>query len=831
MRTLKKTLKILLLFITIITMLPIVFTYLYGDKIEQIILKKIQENSLTEIQVKEIDFSLFATFPYASVQFTDMLIMEKHSNNNDTLLYMNQGYLQFNIINLIDGKQELEKIVLLNAKLNIKYDNEGNPNFKIFKPKQEGEQSVIINQVYFSNSEITYLDQQKNIDIKGTTQKISLEFSAEKQSDFLTKGDLQMHNLIVGPTNYVQQKQMKINADFSVNDRIIYIKPSTFFIEDVEAKLEGKINGINVDLIVYAEKQKINSILTHMPEKFKSICASFIANGDLNCNGTIKGEISKTSNPHFNMDFNVTNGIFKLKENLFNLTEVTLLGNIDNGVTNSFENTQIKVEKCSGKTGNGTLSGMFSLSNLNNHYITADISSNLDLAEVNHYFISTPFFDMKGSLITTTKYNGELDFSEKMRDNFLQANHQSNIELKDVKFQYNDSPLLFGISELKGQMKNNKIIINNSELTISDSDMKFEGTITNFIPYLFNASPKIIVQGNLESVYVKFDELMTIKDIKGKEETRSFSTMPNWIEANLQTKIEQLSYKYFIARNIDAGIDFRDYTLMAKKVKMNTLNGEVNGEAKFFERPFNHLKLFTSTHLEKINIRNLFTAFENFEQDFIQDKHLKGEATADIQLQTSWTPGFKFDPNSLRLSSHLIINKGELIEFSPLLDLSSYVSVEELKDVKFSTLENNIRIEHNMIKVPSMEINSSALSVFVSGTHSFENKIDYQVRLLLSELISKKFRKKNTNFDNEFGVVDDEMGYTTLYLKMTGDVDNPEIYFDKIKIKEKLNLKVKEEKEEIKKIIKEDVLKQKPDSIKSNQKQEPDVILEWKDEL
>ena len=35
----------------------------------------------------------------------------------------------------------------------------------------------------------------------------------------------------------------------------------------------------------------------------------------------------------------------------------------------------------------------------------------------------------------------------------------------------------------------------------------------------------------------------------------------------------------------------------------------------------------------------------------------------------------------------------------------------------------------------------------------------------------------------------------------------------------------------IKKIIKEDVLKQKPDSIKSNQKQEPDVILEWKDEL
>jgi hypothetical protein len=160
------------------------------------------------------------------------------------------------------------------------------------------------------------------------------------------------------------------------------------------------------------------------------------------------------------------------------------------------------------------------------------------------------------------------------------------------------------------------------------------------------------------------------------------------------------------------------------------------------------------------------------------------------------------------------------------------VRVEELRDVKFSTLENNIRIEHNMITIPSMEIKSSALSVFISGSHNFDNEIDYRVRLLLSELVSKKFRKKKTNFDNEFGAVEDDgLGNTAVYLKMTGNVDNPDIYFDKIKIKDKLNVKIKEEQEEIKTIIKEDVLNQKPDSVNSSQEQEPDVILEWKDEL
>ena len=160
------------------------------------------------------------------------------------------------------------------------------------------------------------------------------------------------------------------------------------------------------------------------------------------------------------------------------------------------------------------------------------------------------------------------------------------------------------------------------------------------------------------------------------------------------------------------------------------------------------------------------------------------------------------------------------------------MSVDELKNVKFSTLENNIRIEHNMIKIPSMEIKSSALSVFIKGSHNFDNEIDYQVRLLLSELVSKKFRKKKTNINNEFGAIEDDgLGNTAVYLKMTGHVDNPEIYFDKIKIKDKLNTKIKQEKEEIKTIIKEDVLNQKPDSVNSNQEQEPDVLLEWKDEL
>ncbi|MBC8266382.1 MAG: hypothetical protein H8E84_05390 [Flavobacteriales bacterium] len=830
MRVLKKIIKITLLLLLFSVLLGIGVTYIYGGKIEQIILTNIRENSLAEIKVKEINFSVFETFPYASVKLTDVLIMEKEPNNKDTLLYANQSYLQFNILNLIDGKQEIMKVVLLNANLNIKYDFDGKPNFKIFKEVKDKKKKVKINQVYFSDSKITYSHQKKNINIKGNTQKILLLFDGENQSEFSVNGNLHMKNLIVGSADYIQNKECKLDANFSLSDSILEILNGELFIEDVQLFLNGEVKGKNVNLNISADNQRLKSVLTHMPEKFKSVCSSFLADGDLSCKGVIKGTISKTSNPHFNMDFTITNGGFNLKENPFKLSAVSINGNIDNGKNNNFEGTLIKTENCSAKTGNGTLSGSFRVSNLNNYYLTTDITTNLDLAEVNHQFKSTPFFNMKGTLVARTKYNGLLSFSKKMKNNFLQAKHQSDVELKNVEFQYKNSPLVFRFPFLNCYINNNKIVVEKSEITISDSDLKFDGTITDFIPYLLAEAPKIQLQGNLESVYIKFDELLTIKDINSGEGT-SASTLPNWIEVDLQTKIEQLSYQYFVAKNIDAGIDYKNYTLRAKDVKMNTLNGEISGEIKFFERPFNYFKLFASAHLEKINIRDLFTGFQNFGQEFIQDKHIKGVGTADIQLQSTWNPGFEFDPNKLQLNSHLIIEKGELLEFSPLLNLSSYVSVEELKNVKFSTLENTIKIGNNNIIIPAMEIKSTALSVFISGTHSFDNEIDYQIRLLLSELISKKARSKNKNLENELGVVkDDGLGRTTLYLKMAGNVDDPDISFDKIKIKEKIKTEVKKEAEQIKTIIKEDVLNQKTDSIKTTEEKEQDVILEWKDE-
>ena len=108
----------------------------------------------------------------------------------------------------------------------------------------------------------------------------------------------------------------------------------------------------------------------------------------------------------------------------------------------------------------------------------------------------------------------------------------------------------------------------------------------------------------------------------------------------------------------------------------------------------------------------------------------------------------------------------------------------------------------------------------------FEQDINYSIKLLLSELLSSKFRKKNTDPENEFGEIDKNgKPFTTLYLKMVGKTDNPKIYFDGLRINKNLRKGIKQEKETITSIIKQDVLKSE-----KREKENDDIIIEWKDE-
>ena len=133
-----------------------------------------------------------------------------------------------------------------------------------------------------------------------------------------------------------------------------------------------------------------------------------------------------------------------------------------------------------------------------------------------------------------------------------------------------------------------------------------------------------------------------------------------------------------------------------------------------------------------------------------------------------------------------------------------------------------------------MEIKSSALNITCAGRHSFDNEIDYHIKVLLNDLLSKKAKKAKKE-NEEFGVVEDDgLGKTTLFISMTGTVDNPIIKYDRKEAVTKIKDDLKQEKQTLKTILREEFGWFKKDSAvtkdkkKEQKKDEEDkFIIKW----
>jgi len=119
-----------------------------------------------------------------------------------------------------------------------------------------------------------------------------------------------------------------------------------------------------------------------------------------------------------------------------------------------------------------------------------------------------------------------------------------------------------------------------------------------------------------------------------------------------------------------------------------------------------------------------------------------------------------------------------------------------------------------------MEVKSSAADLSVNGKHSFDNDYEYHVKILLSQILSKK-RSKNKNNISEFGVVEDDgLGRTSLLLKIIGKAEEAKVGYDVKAAGTQVKESFKKEKQTLKTILNQEYGWYKNDSMVNQKPQE-----------
>ncbi|MBH08364.1 MAG: hypothetical protein CMP71_04910 [Flavobacteriales bacterium] len=798
------------------------FTKYKSDFIKETITSSINDVISADCSFEEINLSPFKNLTNISISIKNICVKEESNFENDTLFFAKECQLYLPLIKLLTNNIYFSTIEINDGIVNL-YKSDQHTNFNIFKSTSSDVKvnKNIFNRIKILNSDLKYFELQKNnkffFNIK------DLDITSKADNNFYINGNLYCDDLIFSK-NHLDNKQLYLNGNVNIKKNKIDYKFDELKIDDLESEsVSGNINDWRSFNIEFDFKnQEIINVRKNCPEYLNYLFEGISLNSLISFSGNIIKEDGSLKNPKVYIKYFVEDGSLKFGKSKLNLQSIQFIGKVSNGEYANLSSTKFTFNNFFAKTKYSEFNGDFYLENLQDFFLNLDMKTKIGGSDLEMLLTKDNVESITGNLFLACNYSGKFSFNNEFKNKFLASKYNFKVDAKNFSYKLNNFKNAFDIEFLDANLNHKKFDVYKSYITSGESDFEFNGKILNLPEYILGKKTNFLLQGSTNSTYVNLDDLF--KNNETIELNEDEFIIPKWVNLQINMTSKNFTYKSFDALNLTTDFLIDNQVLNLKNTKASALNGQFEGDMQLYKTIEDELKLSTNFNFSSINIRQAFNSFNNFNQSFIESKHIKGIGTANINLSAVWDNRMKFITNRLTMNSNLTIEKGELINFKPLRNLSNFVNVEDLKDVKFSKLENKIEIKDNIITIPEMQIISSALSLIVSGTHSLNNEVNYDITLLLSELMSNEFRKKNTKINNEIGEIkSNNEGLSAIYLKMIGTTDNTKIEFDNIKFRTKINNKIEKEKKIINKII-----KNINDTVDEKKEVAPDI--EWDDE-
>lgn len=806
-------LAIAVLFIVLIGSV-LVIIYFYEDSIKKFIVERINKQLNTEIQVKEIELSLFRKFPNVSLVFTDVTAKDAIiSENKGNLLTAKNIYLQFSIWDLFNKNYRIRKIEAENGVINIITYLDGSVNYQFWKSDStvsDDSFSFDLQKVILNSMVIRYRDFASGQDYLGATNNLIVKgkFSNDNYTMY-ANGNMLVNYVNISGTKFIPGKNIHIDLILDVDQITDTYKftESKLYMGNMNFDVGGSVIHNDkkhyVNLAITGAKTKLQSFMEEIPYEYRKYFEDYKAEGDFYFNTTIIGSYLNNDLPGVLVSFGIKDGNIAQKKADITLENVNLSGTYSNGTAHSLSTSELVIKDFSSTLKSGKIKGNIIVKNFSKPEIEMLLDANMDLSELQDFLKIDSIASVSGKMEMSVSFKGSVNSEGgfKVKD-FISSTTSGKLNITFAELAIKNDPRKYTGIEGKFEFSNNDLIINSFSLMINQSDIKLKGYFKNLLSFLFLEDQKLLIEANLTSVNTELDNLLQYYTTTADTTYRLI--FPEKIEFKLNVDIGKLTFNKFTATNVAGKVKLKNMQLLADPLTFNSVDGSVDGVVMVDGSQSGKLLISCDADIKEVNIKKLFYEFENFGQNSMKDENLEGVTTADIQFAGVWSDDLKPDLNKMYAKADIKIEKGRLLNYEPMKGLSKFLKISDLEDVKFSTLHNQIEIKNKTIIIPAMEIKSNAIDIIASGEHTFDNVINYHIQVKLSDLLAQKARKAKPE-NEEFGVIEDDgLGKTSLFILVTGTVDNPVYKYDAKGVKAKLVVSFIKEKETLKTILNEE---------------------------
>ena len=782
MKWFKRTVLLVVLTLILIMGVIVIIGTQYKEEVIGFVKNELGKKLSREVKVGEIEYSLFSNFPNISV---DLVNLETYSfSPGDTpFLQLNKLHLVFNIFPLIQGDFELGEIILEKGQVNIIYGKNGEPNFNIIKkgPDSKPEQSSFsIDILQLKNVNVTYQNWEEDEGYIVSFRECfvspnSLIDSIDANLEF--EGSIP--SLMIGGSK--SEKAIELDGEFKIllkDDSLKFNYSGQFASGNANINGELNLSDKNEQWNIQCEmlNHNVQNLIKILPSEFKDEVLRSLEGG-ISASLKILGEKTDNKFPPIQVDFNFSNGSFKSENEQFR--GVFVSGFYFQPNTKSISGAKAKIDKYSLNYKGIVVRGHGAIKEFKNPFISATVQSSFNLKKLHGVALKDEFKTLSGDAVFDMDFSGRLIevFVNNSKKDLKKFTSQGNISFSNIIAQPSDFDYPIHVEKGKLNFSNRDLQFDSFTGKLLSSSFSMNGRIKNYLKTIFEDEP-LTFDANLKMDKMILEEF--ISDSSDSQNTDYQFNLPKSISLNTNLELGMFSFRKFKANEVKGQMVLKNQNLSFHNLDMQTCDGSVRLNGSVNTKNTNKIVYKCTSKFVNIDAGKAFTQFENFGQDVLLQKHVKGRISLNTFLLAESDKQLNIIEDKIYTETQLNIDNGELIYFEPLVELQDFLKQDlklkfNLSHLRFETLQNNIKINHGVITIPEMAIRSSDINLDIAGKHSFNQDIDYLLKIKHNEIFKANRQNK---IDAEFGVVENNDKTATLPLRMKGNIDDPKFSFD-----------------------------------------------------
>lgn len=825
----KKNLKVLLIVffsIVVLALILIATIWFQRDQIKQYAINQLNEQLTTPVSVKTIDISFFEQFPKVSVQLNDVSIQDP-IRKQELLFSASKLFVAFNIYDLLAKNYQVKLIAADSGQCSIYINKKGKANYAIFKTSDQKSEDVFLKltEVKLHNMFIHYLDETSQFEC--ITQAADAKFSGDfkgKHESIEVSGDFYVQQIRSGSTTIIKDKAIVLETQLQIDqERNLYtFSKSRVNIGLLSLACSGSIGSqpkyTSFDIEFNAPSIKITELLDLLPGSLSKRVAEYKSSGSIYFNGSIKGKLSDKQKPTVKLQFGIENGVLTAEKGTISINHLACKGEFSTGKTGKLSDAYLILPVFKFNLGGGSFSGALDLKNFNNPLIDLSMQGAAPVSDIIGFTKSQWIQSGSGQLEMDLAIKGSLK-QLSSTSGFLECKTSGSLQCTLSDIVFNDGKKT--IKELNGtfRVSQKDLLIETFTAKVDQSDIKLTGTFKNLVPFLLSSKQQLEADIHYQSTNLNIENI--VFPTTASSESATALSLPDHIFVNATIDVGQLSFHEFSAKKVKGTIYWKGKKIVAEGITGETFNGTVGLNGELENTQDGGFVVGSTIKFTQVNIDELFRQCNNFGQQDLTYQNIKGKMHGSIDLAGVWNSKLECDLNKLSALCNLTIKQGELVNYKPLEALSKYVKLEDLRNLKFADLSNQIEIRKGTITIPEMVVNNTALNLSVSGTHTFENYLDYHFKLKLGDLLAKKFKQRHSEFEEE----EAEHG-TNVFISMVGPYDKLVFSYDKKEARSQVKKDLQKEREESKKIWRKELGIEKDETIKEQKTESEELEFE-----